>query len=127
MYRLISKPILWFLDHGPKRLRPSIVGVLTYTAPRSGKRIRLVVLPMPVGDEWIVGVANHKRKRWWKAFRSPLDADLTLDDEAIRVRGVLLEGDERVAWRETYLAQFPKNTVRLPPDSPMVLLRRADS
>ncbi len=127
MYRLISKLVLWFLDHAPKRWRPSIVGVLAYTAPRSGKRIRLVVLPMHVSDDWIVAVANHHRKTWWKAFRSPLDAELKVGDVPVRVRGVLLEGDERVAWRETYLAQFPRNGPRLPPDAPMVLFRRTTS
>jgi hypothetical protein len=123
MYRLISKPVLWYLDHAPKRWRQSMVGILAYTGPRWGRQIRLVVLPMRVGDDWIVAVSNHGRKTWWKAFRSPLNAVLTVDDEPIRVRGVLLEGDERVVCRETYLAQFPRNAVRLPADVPMVLFR----
>jgi hypothetical protein len=123
MYRLISKPVLWYLDHATRRWRPSMVGVLAYIGPRSGRQIRLVVLPMRVGDNWIVAVSNNGRKTWWKAFRSPLDAVLTVGNEPIRARGVLLEGDERVVWRETYLAQFPRSAVRLPTDVPMVLFR----
>lgn len=126
MYRIIAGPVLWWLDHAPARLRPPMVGVLSYTAPRSGRQIRLTVMPMPVDGKWIVAVSNPHRKSWWKAFRSPLAAELQLADETVRVQGELLQGDDRVAWREAYLAQFPGKKPHLSPDVPMVLFSMID-
>ena len=121
MYRLIACQALWYLDHAPALLRPSMAGVLSYVPPRSGRRIRLVVMPMPVDGQWIVAVSNPHRKSWWKAFRAPLDAELRLAGDVLPVQGMLLQGEDQVAWRETYLAQFPGKKPRLSPDVPMVL------
>jgi hypothetical protein len=81
-------------------------------------------MPMSVDDKWIVAVSNSQRKTWWKAFRAPLDAELRLADDVLSVQGVLMQGEDRVAWRERYLGQLPGKKPRLSSDLPIVLFER---
>ena len=121
MYGLIAKPILWYLDHAPARLQPPLVGILSYTAPRSGRWIRLVVLPMPVNGQWVVSVSNSRRKSWWKAFQVPLTAELEIGRVTRAVSGRVLGEDERAIWAQAYRDQFPGRKPRQDNSTPIVL------
>lgn len=94
--------------------------VVRYLAPSSGAEVQLPVWAVPAGDGWIVAVAGHRRKTWWRAFRRPLVATLQVERTAHRVTGVLLAGPGREAALQEYLRLIPRAGRMLEPDTPVL-------
>ena len=115
---MIGSLALWWLDHAPTRLRPSVLGIVSYVGPASGRIIRLVVLPLQVDGDWVVVVGNFHRKSRYKAFRRPLVADITIAGKPVEVDGPIVTGRERERLLEAYDRQFsmrrPKHAVGTP-------------
>ena len=77
------------------------------------------------GTGWVVLVAKHDDKHWWRAFRRPLAASLTDDQPTYDVVGHLVtDADERVRLTETYLAAIPMARRQVRPGTPVVVFDR---
>lgn len=105
---------------GLRRLLGRYTVVVRYLTPSSGTEVQLPVWAVPSGGGWIVAVAGHRRKTWWKAFRRPLVATLQVDGISHRVTGVLLAGPGREAAVQEYLRLVPRARRMIEPDTPML-------
>lgn len=100
--------------------------VLRYAAPSTGRPVELPVWAVPHGAGWVVLVARHEDKHWWRAFRRPLAATLTDDQPTYDVVGHLVaDADERHRLTELYLDAIPMARRQVRPGTPVVVFERA--
>jgi hypothetical protein len=95
--------------------------VLEYRGHRSGRTFRIPLRYAETADGTVVAVAvRPERKLWWRSFRQPADARLTMRGRAVDVRGALATGDTREEALAAYLARYPRSA-RLVRDAAVVV------
>ena len=78
--------------------------VLTYRGHLSGRTFRIPLRFAEMADGRLAAVAvRPERKLWWRSFRVPSDATLTLRGDPVEVRGAMVEGAERDAALAAYV------------------------
>lgn len=105
--RRVANPLLRFLLssplHGPLS---SKLLVLTYTGRRSGQRRSTPVQYAHFGDDLVLVSAHPSTKSWWRNFREPTPATITLRGHRRQVVAEVLHGAERDAGLAAFRAQY---------------------
>lgn len=104
-----------------RRLGKGKTIVLHYTGPKSGKAIELPVWAARQGDRWIVAVGWADRKKWFHAFKRPLEARITSKGKSYDVTGRLVDGTEAEEAREAYLLVIASAKRTMKGDEPIVV------
>jgi hypothetical protein len=83
--------------------------VLSYTGHRTGRHIELPLQYAGDGSDLVVLVGRGDSKTWWRNFRTPRPASVTLRgvERPVTV-GTIEDAHARVAALRTYLARFPR-------------------
>jgi hypothetical protein len=99
--------------------------VLTYRGRRSGRTFSIPLRYAELPDGRLVALAvGPAQKLWWRSFRTPREAVLTLRGEHVAVVGAVVEGHQRAAARGGYEARYPRSA-RLLEGAALVVFARA--
>jgi 2-hydroxychromene-2-carboxylate isomerase len=88
------------------------VGLVRYTAPRSGRVVTTPVQYADHGDGEVILVAHPDDKTWWRAFRTEHPVDLLVRGRWLHLRGravaTAAEPDVAAPLAQAYRQRFPK-------------------
>ena len=80
--------------------------VLTYRGHVSGRTFRIPLSYAELPDGRVAALAVRPgRKLWWRSFRTPSRATLTIRGDSVEVRGAIVEGAARDAALTAYVAR----------------------
>jgi hypothetical protein len=84
--------------------------VLTYRGHRSGRTFSIPLRYAELPDRRLVTVAvGPSRKLWWRSFRSPGDATITLRGVELLATGSLAGGSVRDEAAAAYTTRYPRS------------------
>jgi hypothetical protein len=98
--------------------------VLSYTGPRSGRRISLPVAYARDFDDLVVFVARHDDKRWWRSFRDGWPVTVRLQGRELAGRGRIVTADRRT--RDVYEHRYPRAASRVASEHVPLFVRLED-
>lgn len=93
---------------------------ISYTAPVTGRSIRLPARCVADGSRFLVVAGRPERKNWWRAFRRPYPAQLVCGGSRSDAVGRVLAEPERSRALQTYLATHPASRRGISPTTPVI-------
>ena len=104
LLRLANPLVRAVLGSRAHRILSGQLLVLTYRGHLSGRTFRIPLRFAEMADGRLAAVAvRPERKLWWRSFREPSHATLTLRGDPFEVRGAIVEGAERDAAIAAYV------------------------
>lgn len=121
LLRLANPLVRWVLESRAHRLLSGRLVLLAYRGRSSGRELRIPLRYAETEAGALVAIAvRPDRKRWWRAFRTPGPATLTLRGARLGAVGVVAESDERATALRAYLDRYPRSA-RLTRDAAVVV------
>ena len=119
--RIVNPAVRAVLGSRAHRILGGRLLVLAYDGHRSGRTFRIPLRYATMSYRRIVAVAvRPERKLWWRLFREPADAALTVRGRAMEVRGTLTAGRVREEALVAYVARYPR-AARIARDAAIVV------
>lgn len=94
---------------------------ISYTAPVSGRSIRLAAQCVADGSRSLVISGRPERKTWWRVFRRPHPAQIVHRGSRSVAVGHVLPEPERSRALETYLRGHPGSRRGIAPTTPVIV------
>lgn len=112
--------VLRMLDGPFHRFLPRGLVAITYTAPVSGRTIRLPAQCVADRTRLLIVAGQPERKTWWRTFRHPYPAQLLYRGSRSNAVGRVLREPERSRALETYLGTYRGNRRGMQPSTPVI-------
>jgi deazaflavin-dependent oxidoreductase (nitroreductase family) len=120
--RRVANPLLRVVLSSPlHRPLSRTLLVLSYVGWRSGRHRATPVQFARFGDDLALVAARASHKSWWRNFRDPAPATITLRGRRQRAIAEVLRGNERNAGLSAFRARYPR--ARLEDDFEVVRVR----